>query len=332
MTVDERAGAPTARSGSVADRRRLGLQLALATAFVSGVAVYVNGQAVRRFPSPTVYTTGKNLVAGAVLVVVLLAASSARRPARETGWADRQPVVASVRRRLAVAAVAVGGGAVAFVLFFEGLAQATSTDAAFIHKTLVVWASCLAVVVLRERIGPAQLAAIAALVAGHVALADGITLRPGAGEAMILAATLIWSVEVVAVKRLLADIGAPAMAAARVGGGSLVLVAWLASTGDLRQLVDITAAQVGWLVVTGCLLATFVTCWYHALAHATVVDVTAILVVGAVVTGVLDVVVGHAPAGARPSGWLLILLGAAVVVGRSMWMLRPAPDLRTSSP
>ena len=57
---------------------RRGLQFALATAVISGVAVYVNGQAVARFDSPTVYTTGKNLVAG-MLLVALAAGGAAGR-------------------------------------------------------------------------------------------------------------------------------------------------------------------------------------------------------------------------------------------------------------
>ena len=45
------------------------------------------------------------------------------------------------------------GGSVPFVLFFEGLARAEATQAAFIQKTLVVWVALLAVPLLRERFG-----------------------------------------------------------------------------------------------------------------------------------------------------------------------------------
>ncbi len=135
-----------------------GHALALAAACVSGVAVFVNGEAVGAFSSPTVYTTAKNLVAGIVLVAVALtlAGTPAHRP---------RPSAAVASRRPALLAVAVVGGSVTFVLFFEGLARASSTDAAFLHKTLVVWAAILAVVVLRETVGPAQVAAVALLLA-----------------------------------------------------------------------------------------------------------------------------------------------------------------------
>ena len=52
--------------------------------------------------------------------------------------------------------VAVVGGSVPFVLFFEGLARAEATQAAFIQKTLVVWVALLAVPLLHERLGLAR--------------------------------------------------------------------------------------------------------------------------------------------------------------------------------
>src|SRR5215468_4205014 len=107
------------------------------------------------------------------------------------------------------------GGSVPFVLFFEGLARAQATQASFIQKTLVVWVALPAVPLLRERLGPAHVAAIAFVIAGQAALVgDTGTVTFGTGEAMILAATLLWAVEVVLAKRLLADIDARTLGAA----------------------------------------------------------------------------------------------------------------------
>jgi len=215
--------------------------------------------------------------------------------------------------------VAALGGGVAFVLFFEGLAAASSTDAAFLHKTLVVWAAAVAVVVLKERVGVVQVAAIALLIAGHVVLANGVgSFRLGSGELLILAATLIWSVEVVAVRWLLRTVDPSALAAIRVGGGAVLLVGWLVISGDIGQLIELDAVQVSWLLLTGSVLTCFVSCWYRALAEATVVDVTAVLVLGAVITGWLDVVVGHSAAASRAPGWVLIGVGVTVLMARQL--------------
>ena len=292
-------------------RNHGGLRLAVAAACVSGVAVFVNGEAVGAFPSPTVYTTAKNLVAGLLLVIVAARLASPSGGLRAGAGQLRS-------HRVGLVAVAVVGGAVPFVLFFEGLSRATSTDAAFIHKTLVVWAAVLAVVVLRESVGVVQVAAVALLVAGHALLTGGLgNLHLGAGELMILAATLCWSVELVVVKRVVADVPAATVAAVRLGAGSALLVMWLAFTGGLDQLVALDAGQWAWVAVTGPILALFVSLWYRALAAAPVTDVAAILVVGAVITGLLDLVVGGEPVDGRLPGWLLIVAGAALVVARS---------------
>jgi len=289
--------------------RRPGLMLALAAAMVSGVAVYVNGLAVRHFPSPTVYTTGKNLIAGALLVAAAIAHRRVAAPPTTppaAGWRDH---------RGALAAVAVVGGALPFVLFFEGLASASSTDAAFLHKTLIVWAAILAAVMLGERVGPSHVIAIAFLVLGHAALAGGVgALRIGAGELMILAATMCWACELILVKRLLSDLPPTTIAAARLGGGSALLVTWVLASGAAAGLVGLSASQWAWLATTGPILAVFVTLWFAALARARVVDVTAVLVLGAVVTGVIDVVFGDGEIGARLPGDVLILVGVGLVL------------------
>ena len=289
---------------------------ALIAALVSGVAVFVNGLAVRRFDDATVYTTAKNLLAGLVLAGVLVAAT------RRTRGNEPAPTRAEWSW---LAIVALIGGAVPFVLFFEGLSMATSTDAAFIHKTLVVWVAIGATVALGERVGPVHVLAIALLLAGHAIVAGGVSLTGlGAGEAMIFAATLIWAVEVMIVKRLLTTVSPSWAASARMLGGSAFLLAWLALRGDLGALASFTTNQWWWLVLTGTTLAVFVSLWYRALALAPATDVTAVLVVGAAVTAALNSGFRGVPLAAGTPGYLLMLLGAAVVIAHGSPTARPA--------
>jgi len=289
--------------------RGAGLKLAVAAAAVSGVAVYVNGEAVGRFPSPTVYTTGKNLVAGILLVGVMVAL--AQRPQH------REPIAGPLERSEAagLAVVAFIGGAVPFVLFFEGLSRATSSDAAFIHKTLVVWVAVLAAIFLREQVTIVHLASVALLVVAQIAVADGVgSLRPGVGEAMILAATLCWSVELILVKRLLETTHPSVVAASRIAGGAGLLTMLLLVTGRLEAIVTLTSSQWAWLALTGSILTVFVSVWFAAIARAQVVDVAAVLVLGAVITGTLDLVAGGAVVPTRAAGWVLILVVVGVLV------------------
>jgi drug/metabolite transporter (DMT)-like permease len=296
-------------------KRARGVLLAFGTALVSGVAVYVNSHGVSRFSDATVYTTAKNAVAGALLLALaapLLAARSrpTARPRTKAQWAG-------------VFAVATIGGSVPFVLFFEGLSRAEATQAAFIHKTLVVWVALLAAPLLAERIGPPHVLAMAVLVGGQAWLAgDPGTVAFGEGEAMILAATLLWSVEVILVKRLLGSLASPTLAATRMGLGAILLLGWLALSGRAGDVAALSAAQWGWALLTGGLLAGYVATWYAALARAQAIDVTAVLVFGAVVTAALARVADGAAFEAP--GLAVVTVGTALAAFAAL-RARPRP-------
>src|ERR1019366_1182473 len=55
--------------------RRTSLLLALATACISGVAVFLNSYGFKAFGDATTYTTAKNIVATLVLVIAAMSAS-----------------------------------------------------------------------------------------------------------------------------------------------------------------------------------------------------------------------------------------------------------------
>jgi drug/metabolite transporter (DMT)-like permease len=289
---------------------RQGLGLAFAAACVSGVTVFLNGYAVKHVHVPAVaYTTLKNLVAAVVLGGLAASASrlradTPRRAASGAGW-------------LALAFVGIAGGGLAFALFFEGLAKTSSTDAAFTQKSLVVWVVLLAVPLLHERVGPAQLVAVALLVAGSVELAGGVGgLSAGKGELLILAATLIWAVEVILVKGLLAWLSPLAIGVARMGVGTATLFAWLALTGRTGSIAHLGAAAWSWVVLTGGLLAVYVGVWFAALRRAQAVDVTAVLVFGAFLTALLDTWI---PGSTLPGAGGLVLVSVGTTLVAAAW-------------
>jgi drug/metabolite transporter (DMT)-like permease len=282
--------------------RATGIALAFAAATISGVSIWVNGHAVAHFHDATVYTTAKNGVAGVLLLLVLLQ----RQPAPD--------VVRRLTRRqgLGLAAVAIVGGSVPFALFFEGLKRAEATQAAFIQKTLVVWVALLAVPLLKERFRPPHALAIALLVTGQAWLAGHPgTVAFGSGEAMILAATLLWSLEVFLVKRLLPGLSSHVLSASRMVFGTALLVGWLALTGKAAELARFDGSQWRWIALTGLLLTAYVATWYAALARAQAIDVTAALVFGALITAVLARAADGATVNA--TGAVLVAAGCALV-------------------
>lgn len=294
--------------------RNRGLALAGCTAAISGVAVYVNGIGVRAFDDATAYTTAKNTVAAVLLTglaVVMVRGghdtrAAQRLPRTRAGW-------------LGLVSIGLVGGSVPFVLFFEGLARASSTDAAFLHKTLVVWVALLAVPLLGERVGGLQAGAVALLLVGYGVLAGGVPeLAVGSGELLVLAATLLWSVEVVVARRVLREVAPSTVGVARMGLGAVVLVGWTVATRGGGALTGLTGEQWAWSLVTGVLLCGYVATWLAALARAPAVDVTAVLASGAVLTALLrSGLDGVALAPVLP-GLLLVAaaVSAVVVAGR----------------
>jgi drug/metabolite transporter (DMT)-like permease len=262
--------------------RRKGVALAFAAACISGFSVFLNSFAVREFGDATLYTTAKNLVAATILLGAGAALTARRSP---LGLA----LPRTGRERVGLVAVGVLGGGIAFALFFHGLAQTSSTSAAFVQKTLVIPVAVLAVTFLRERFTLLHGAAIALLVAGQVISSGGLgPFTLDRGEAMVLAATLLWSAEIVIVKSLLRGLSSMTVALGRLGIGVIVLSAIAVVGGATTQLGSVTPQAWLWVAATGLILSAYVATWYAALKHAGAIDVTAVLVFGAVITAALD--------------------------------------------
>jgi drug/metabolite transporter (DMT)-like permease len=284
----------------------VGIALALGAAAISGFSVFLNSYAVHHVTSPTAFTTAKNLVAALVLLAGAgaLAASGDRAalalPRSRRDWA-------------LLGAIAVVGGSVPFVLFFQGAALTSATDAALIQKSLVIWVALLAIPLLGERLTGWHLGAIALLLAGQVLLLGPLGGdRTNLGNLMILGATLLWSVETVILKVALRRMPALTVGIARLGLGVVLILGYLGVRGDLGTLVGLGAAGWGWALAMGAVLAAYVASWLGALARAPAVDVTAMLVGAAFVTALLQAgFQGYSLGSHLPS---LGLIGAGVVL------------------
>jgi drug/metabolite transporter (DMT)-like permease len=310
---------------AIGGRRPLpGVTVAGLTALVSGVAVFVNAYGVRALPSPSVYTTAKNLTT--VLLLGLLTVLSVAlghsavakrwtRVQRRSGVAAR-PVTPGTWA--AIAFVGIVGGGVAFVLFFDGLGKLAATPAAFLHDSLVVWVGLLALPVLGERPTGWNVAAVGLLVGGEVAIVGGIGhLGASSGTLLVLGATILWAIETVLIKRLLETFSPAAVALVRMGVGSVVLVGYMGVTVGLGPLLGLGAAQWGWILLTGVLLAGYVATWMTALARARALDVTSVLVFSVVVTGLLQAAAGTRALAPQGVG-LALVAGGTVLVAWAM--------------
>jgi uncharacterized membrane protein len=116
------------------------------------------------------------------------------------------------------------------------------------------------------------------------------------------------------------------LAAGRMALGATLLVIWVALSGRASDIASLNAHQWGWALLTGLLLTAYVVTWYEALARAQAVDVTAVLVFGAVVTALLAGAADGVPLDAF--GLALVTAGvalAAVASGRQPVGRRSVP-------
>jgi drug/metabolite transporter (DMT)-like permease len=287
-----------------------GIGLALVTALISGISIFLNGQFIKLFHDPTLLAAVRNGVVGLVLVAIAASSGGIRELRR-------------LERRQLGGLVAIGviGGGISFALFFNGLALSSSPAAAIIQKTLFVWVAALAIPLLGERIGVVQVGSLVLLLAGTIVLAPAGSIGTGLGEAMVLAATLLWSAEIIVAKRLLrGDVPVPVVAAARMAIGSAALFALVGATSDVSALVSFGTSQ--WLAigVTSALLAAYVLTWFGALKRAPATNVTSVLVLGAVVTTILQSwSTGGVPAPAATTGNLLLVAGGLLALAAA-WL------------
>jgi drug/metabolite transporter (DMT)-like permease len=283
---------------------------------VSGAAIFVSGYGVREFASPSLYSALRNSFV-AVLLLALLARPGAIGELRRLTW----PQVGGL------AGLGLVGGSLPFMLFFEGLSQVGPGTAAFIQKSLFLWVAALAAIFLRERLSGWQLGALGLLAVAQLLTGWPPQLGAGPGELLVLLATLIWSVEVILAKRMLASVSSGLAATARMAVGALVLVSYLGVTGQLAPVPHLTPVQWAWVLGPGLLLFVYVSLWYAALQRAPATTATCVLTIGAPITALLAAGAGRGlPRLEELLGYGVLVLG--ILVFMSQQSRRDADDAR----
>ena len=253
-----------------------GVKLALATAGFSGAAVFINGLVVKAVGDALVFTTLKNLGVALVVAAMLLSRGVDWRQVRQN-W-------------FKLLAIAVIGGSLPFYLFFEGLRQAASVNAALIHKTLVFWVALWAIPVLKEKVSLKQLLALGLIFGSNLVIGGYQGLVWGRGETMILAATILWAVENVIAKVALRQVAVDTVVGARMILGSILLLLATLATGKMGLIFKLSIGQWGLTAVSVGLLAGYVLSWYRALKQAPVTLVATVLTLATLVTNGLSAI------------------------------------------
>jgi len=254
-----------------------GISLALATAFISGFAVFMNKFAVAFWQNSSVFTTAKNIIVAVLLIslVIMVGKVKELRLLSRDNW-------------LKLILIGLIGGAIPFLLFFKGLSMASSIDAAFIHKTLFIWVTILAIPFLGEKLSKIQILSLVILSLGIYLFASPKSFSLGTGELLIFGATILWAIENIIAKKMLKEVSPIVTGCGRMFFGSLFLIAFILSTGNGEALLNLSFGKFGWLMISGVILFGYIITWYSALKFAPASVVASILVLAAPITAILN--------------------------------------------
>jgi drug/metabolite transporter (DMT)-like permease len=296
-------------SDSAPGQASLGLLVVLLTALISGVSTFVNVYAVHGTSSDPFVTVRNCVVVLLLLPVALLGGRAVRQPLTSRQWTQ-------------LLLIGVIGGGIPFLLFFHGLALASTgggaVTAAFLYRTLFLMATIFGFVFLKERFHGRVLLAAALLLVGNVLLLSLTSPVWSVGSTYVLAATVLWAVEYTVSKHALRQLPSSTVGLGRMGFGAVFLLGYLAATAQLGGVSSLSPAQWEWVGVSAVLLAAFVATWYAGLGSTELGVATSVLVLGFPVTLLLGALFHSTPLTlAQAAGLAAIVTGAAAMVGLS---------------
>ncbi|MFH1294935.1 MAG: DMT family transporter [Candidatus Aenigmatarchaeota archaeon] len=276
--VDAPESVDVAERATGMDKKEIiGTALAFLTACVSGIAIFANKMFIVDM-DPALFTAIRALVIG-LIFLILSFASGAFSPGKKKipwGW---------------LFLVGVIGGGVAFLMFFTGLKLTTSGRAGFLHKTLPLWVSALAIPFLKEKVTRKQALAMAFMFGGTlIMLGSSISItdmwaNPFLGDLLVIGATVLWAVENVVARKLLREGETNFLVTfGRMFFGAVFLFGVIGLTGRLGALTTLTTMQITNIMISTGLLFVYVFFYYWSLKHINVSKAAAILLAAPVVT------------------------------------------------
>ena len=271
--------------------------LVLATALISGLSIFINKLGVSG-ANPFMFALVKNAIVSMMLASVIILIRDQRSILRldKRSWA-----------RLAL--VGLVGGSIPFLLFFWGLSMTSAVKAAALHKLIFIPATLLGIYFMKEKFTRFSLLGAFSIVAG-IAISGGIyalSLEPG--DILIMAAVLLWSVEMLISKKALNDMKALHVAFGRMFFGAAFMLPAIALSGNFALPA---AASYPWVLLTSLLLFGYVATWYNGLQRISMSLASSLLALSVPITALLSLANGIGLSEADFASSLLILAGAGL--------------------
>jgi len=287
-----------------------GTILAILAAVVSGIAIPVNKFFIVNL-DPTVFTAVRAVIIGVMFLIVASFRSKFNyKTFKKVSWTY-------------LLAIAVIGGAIAFLLFFNGLALTTAGRAAFLQKTLPLYVAILAFVFLRERISRKMAYALGAMLLGTLILYYSQTglatlwTNPSLGDLLVIAATILWAIEaIIARKAMLIGETNWVVSFARMFFGGLILFGFVLLFGKMGLLLTLSMQQWINIIASTIILFVYVFFWYWSIKCINVTKATSLLLLAPIISVIGGVVFFGEPVPfLQLMGSAMILIGAYFVSG-----------------
>jgi len=280
-----------------------GLILVFSTAIISGFSVFINKFAVA-MNSPNIFAFAKNIIVAVLLVGLMLVFKNFK-------------ILFNLNKKQWGQLILLGlfGGSIPFLLFFEGLSKTSAAQGAFIHKTMFIFVAILAAFFLKEKINKNFILGGLLLLAGNLVVLKSFNFYFGAGDLLVLSATLLWAVEAIFAKYILSELPGNIVAWGRMFFGAIFILIYLLATGQASQVLAINLSQLGWIAITAFLLFGYTATWYNGLKYIPASLASTILLLGLPITTLLTAIASGKIIIKEVLSVSLIFIGLAVIFG-----------------
>lgn len=282
----------------------IGTLLVLLTAIFSGFNIVANKYFIATI-DPLVFTLTRALLIGLIfLIITLFVSKKTGKPFKQTSWKN-------------LFLIGLIGGGIAFWMFFAGLKLTLAGRAAFLHKTLPIYATIFAVIFLKEKVSRRQFLALCCMLIGLLVM-EITKLSPEIrmGDFLVLGATILWAVENTLSKKAMMDQESNwTVTFARMFFGSIVLFVIVILSGKMNLLYQLNIQQWLYILVSGFLLLMYVLTFYWGLKYINLSKASTILLLAPVLTLFFATnLLGEKATTTQLIGSVIILIGSYFVI------------------
>lgn len=276
--------------------------MVFSTAIISGVSIFINKYGVA-VVNPHVFAFLKNSTVAIALISLVILIKDFRSLAffGKKQWSQ-------------LIFIGLVGGSIPFLLFFKGLALTTAVQGSFIHKSLFLFSSLLALIFLKEKLNFKFLLGAALIFLGNLVLIKNL-FSFNKGDLLIFLAVLFWAAESVLAKHILKNVSGTIVAGGRMFFGAIFILLFLAASGQAGLIFEINNSQIIWVLITAALLFGYTVCWYNGLKFLPVSVASAILLLGSPITTFLSLVAGGRINPRDLFSGFLIISGVFILIG-----------------